>query len=149
MIQRKQSIWLVIASLIILLTLFIPYGVHMESLTESSTVAQTDLTAQTSILLLCLTIASSIFSFFTIFLYGNRKRQMKLCLLSVLLALSVLAYQLYNTTQSAGNKIVVGILGSAIYLGVLIPILSVFFIMMAYIGIKKDEKLIRDSDRLR
>jgi len=100
--------------------------------------------------MLVLTIASALFSFFTIFLFNNRKLQMKLCWVAVLLDLSVLGYQWFNASQTdMGNKLVVGILGSKIYLGVLVPILSVFFIMLGYTGIKKDEKLIRDSDRLR
>ena len=150
MIQRKQTIWLFIASLIILLTLFIPYGIHMESPSASNTIAETDLNAKSTVLLLILTILSALFSFFIIFLFNNRKLQMKLCWVAVLLALSVLGFQLFNASQTAmGNKLVVGILGSKIYLGVLIPVLSVFFIMLGYTGIKKDEKLIRDSDRLR
>ncbi len=150
MIQRKQTIWLLIASLIILLTLFIPYGIHMESPSASNTIAETDLNAKSTVVLLALTIVSALFSFFIIFLFNNRKLQMKLCWVAVLIALSVLGYQLFNASQTAmGNKLVVGILGSKIYLGVLVPILSVFFIMLGYTGIKKDEKLIRDSDRLR
>lgn len=150
MIQRKQTIWLLIASLIILLTLFIPYGIHMESPSASNTIAETDLNAKSTVVLLALTIVSALFSFFIIFLFNNRKLQMKLCWMAVLIALSVLGYQLFNASQTAmGNKLVVGILGSKIYLGVLVPILSVFFIMLGYTGIKKDEKLIRDSDRLR
>jgi Domain of unknown function (DUF4293) len=149
MIQRKQSIWLLLASLSILLTMYIPYGTHLTGLTESGIIAQTDLTARMSFPLLCLTILSVSFSFFTIFLYGNRNRQTKFCLLSVLIALSVLGFQLVDASQSIGNKLVVGIFGSTLYMGVFMPILSVVFIMMAYAGIKKDEKLIRDSDRLR
>jgi hypothetical protein len=150
MIQRKQTIWLFIASLIILLTLFIPYGIHIESPSASNAITETDLNAKTTVIMLVLTIASALFSFFTIFLFNNRKLQMKLCWVAVLLDLSVLGYQWFNASQTdMGNKLVVGILGSKIYLGVLVPILSVFFIMLGYTGIKKDEKLIRDSDRLR
>jgi hypothetical protein len=67
----------------------------------------------------------------------------------MLIALSVLGFQLVDASQSIGNKLVVGIFGSTLYMGVCMPILSVIFSMMAYAGIKKDEKLIRDSDRLR
>lgn len=149
MIQRKQSIWLLLASLSILLTIYLPYGTHLTGLTEAGVITQTDLTATISFPLLCLTILSITFSFFTIFLYGNRKRQLNFCLLSMLIALSVLGFQLVDASQSIGNKLVVGIFGSTLYIGVCMPILSVIFSMMAYAGIKKDEKLIRDSDRLR
>ncbi len=150
MIQRKQTIWLLLASLIILLTLYIPYGIHSVSSIDTTSIIETDLTAKTNTLLLILAILSAAFSFFIIFLYNNRKLQMKLCLLAILIVLAILAYQFYDASQTAaGNKLAVGILGSKIYLGVAIPILSIFFLMMAYTGIKKDEKLIRDSDRLR
>ena len=150
MIQRKQTIWLLLASIIMLLTFFIPYGIHTETKLDTTVITETDLVAKGNYILMALSIAFTAFSFFLIFLYGNRKLQMNLCLLALLLAFGVLGFQLYHASQtSINNKLVVGILGSKIYLGVVIPILSAFFIIMAYIGIKGDEKLIRSADRLR
>ena len=150
MIQRKQSIWLLLSSLFILLSLYIPYGVHTESALTITAITETDLTAKLSMLSLCLSIAASVFSFFLIFLYSNRKLQMNLCLLAILLCASVLGLQIYTATQTAsGNKIVVGILGSKIYLGLFVAPIAIGFAALAYLGIRNDEKLIRSADRLR
>jgi hypothetical protein len=150
MLQRKQTVWLFIAAMAILCTFFIPYGIHTESKVDSTIITETDLNAQSNYVLMSLTIASALFSFFLIFLYGNRKLQMGLCLLNVVLAMSILLYELYFTmTTLLPNRLVVGILGTKIYVGVFIPVVSAFFLMMAYIGIRKDEKIIRDSNRLR
>lgn len=150
MIQRKQTIWLLLAALSILLTILIPYGIHTSTSLETTTITESDLNAKSNLLLMISSIISCVFSFVLIFLYHNRKLQMSLTLLGVLVAIAVLGLQLYDATQTAlGNKIAIGIVGSKIYLGIAVPIICIFFLMLAYAGIKKDEKIIRDSDRLR
>jgi len=150
MIQRKQTIWLLLAALSILLTILIPYGIHTSTALETTTITESDLNAKSNVLLMIGSIVSCVFSFVLIFLYHNRKLQMRLTLIGVLLAIAVLGLQLYDATQTAlGNKIAIGIVGSKIYLGIAVPVICVFFLMLAYAGIKKDEKIIRDSDRLR
>ncbi|HOZ52467.1 MAG TPA: DUF4293 domain-containing protein [Chitinophagaceae bacterium] len=150
MIQRKQTIWLLLASLSILLAFFIPFGIHNESGLETTQIVEKDLTAKSDMILMSITIASALISFITIFLFGNRKLQMSITLLAVFVAISVGAYELYFSAKTIlSNKLVVGVLGSKIYLGLFVPLLTVFFLLLAFGGIRKDEKLIRDSDRLR
>jgi hypothetical protein len=150
MIQRKQSIWLFLASLSILLTFVIPYGLHSETTADSIQIIETALKANNNMLVMSASIASAAFSFFLIFLYQNRKLQMRLTLLAVLVSLSVIVFQFIDATNTAnGNKIAIGIVGNNLFAGMLVPLLSAFLLMLAYAGIHSDEKLIRDSDRLR
>lgn len=150
MIQRKQTIWLLLAALSILLSFFFPFGIHTASTLETTTITETDLNAKTNMVVMILSILSAAFSFFLIFLYGNRKLQMKLCLLGVLIAVGILGFELFTAFQtSEGNKFAFGVFGSKLYIGIIVPVLTMFFLMLGYNGIKQDEKLIRDSDRLR
>jgi len=149
MIQRKQTIWLLLATLSILLTFLLPYGIHTESALETTAILQTDLNSKSNTMLMSLTILSATVSFFTIFLYSNRKLQMRLSILSIFLSMGVLACQIYISRSVDGNKLAIGVLGANIYLGLAAPVIAIAFLMLAYNGIKKDEKLVRDSDRLR
>lgn len=150
MIQRKQSIWLLIASLSILLTLVIPYGIHTESTIGSELVTTTDLLLGGHKILMIFVVITSLYLLVLIFLFKNRKQQMKLTLLGMLMILGILAYQIYDSNfHEVSNKLVIGLLGNKLYLGILIPIITIFFLILAYSGIRSDEKLVRDSDRLR
>lgn len=150
MIQRKQSIWLLLASLSILLTIILPYGIQTTASLGSEQMITSDLLLSSNKLYMALVIITSLYLLFLIFLYKNRKQQMKLTLIGMLLALSLLGLQLYESYfHEVNQKLVIGLLGSKLYLGILVPIITVFFVILAYTGIRADEKLVRDSDRLR
>ena len=75
---------------------------------------------------------------------------MRVCVLNILLCITMLALQGYTASQNIlGNKLVFGLLGSTIYIGILIPICTIILLILAFIGIRKDEQLVKDSDRLR
>jgi Domain of unknown function (DUF4293) len=87
-----------------------------------------------------LSVAVGLLALITIFLYKNRKLQIRLSLLGVVLQLAVLAvYFQQIKTYVQGNFT----LTSAVSF-----IIPVFFIL-AWLGIRKDEKLIKSMDRLR
>jgi len=98
---------------------------------------------------LALTIATVVLGlipFITIFLFKNRSLQIKLCYLSIISILGF-SFWLVQTAKQALGAIT---LQSENYgLGVILPSLSVFFMILALRGIKKDEKIIKSADRLR
>jgi Domain of unknown function (DUF4293) len=148
--QRKQSLWLFLSALVILLTFFMPYGIHSSSEVTTSVVTESNMTAKSNVLLAILTSLSAALALFVIFLHANRKLQRKLTLLTIILCLATAGYMFYDANLSGpANKLALGILGSSIYLGILFPLLASGLAIMAFLGIRKDEKLIQSMDRLR
>lgn len=90
---------------------------------------------------------AAVFSVYAIFLYKNRPRQMRLTLgMSILTFLfavlfGVLGY-FYAKQLPVGTEVHLAF-GSAI------PLVAIPLLLLAYRAIKKDEELVRSSDRLR
>jgi|688.fasta_scaffold101539_2 nucleoside recognition membrane protein YjiH len=148
--QRKQILWLLLSGLITLLTFFIPYGV--QSVTDSTTQVtnELDLSARTSLIIGVLTILIALSSFGCIFLYKNRSLQMKLIWLIIALCIGCAVYIFYDANLShEQKKLVIGLLGDKLYLGILVPIASMALLILAFMGIRADERLIKSMDRLR
>jgi uncharacterized membrane protein YsdA (DUF1294 family) len=148
--QRKQTLWLLLSAVSIILTFFMPYGIHNSSAINTTAVMDSSLSAKTDWILAVLSGITAALALFTIFLHQNRSLQKKMTLLLVLMALLCGVYMVFDANQSSeGNKLVIGVLGAGLYLGVLFPILSAGLGVMAFSGIRKDEKLIQSMDRLR
>jgi hypothetical protein len=82
-----------------------------------------------------------------IFLYKNRKSQMMLTRLSILLAGIFIAIDFYFS-DSVGKEFSPDV--NPMYLaGTYFPILQIILLMMALRGIKKDDELVRSADRIR
>ena len=100
MIQRIQSVWLLVAAVLSFLTLKLSF--------YSGTRIQDNLYHQLNgtdtILLMTVTIALGILSLLTIFLYKSRVVQLRLCIAAILLdLLLVFLYWRATATFSGGN----------------------------------------------
>ena len=136
MIQRIQSIWLLLASACAFLSLKFSFY----SGTDSKGIQSQFLTGSSDFILLLFTAVIGVLTLFTIFMYKNRKQQLRLCILGILLeAILIFLYYRQLSTFTSGTYS----LTSLLQLGVII-----FFILAAR-GISKDEKLVKGSDRLR
>lgn len=137
MIQRIQSVWLLLASACAFLSLKLPYY----SGTSSKTMQFQLLTGATTYKLLILTIVIGLLSLLTIFLFKNRVTQMRLCVLGIFLEalLIFLYYRQVSFLFTSGNYALTSLLHSGIIL---------FFVLAAR-AINKDEKMVKESDRLR
>lgn len=78
-----------------------------------------------------------------IFLFKNRKLQIRLSLLSILLVVIGAGYGAYRFVNDAAME------AASPAVGVALPILGLLFAFLANKYINKDEKLVRSSDRLR
>jgi peptidoglycan/LPS O-acetylase OafA/YrhL len=138
MIQRQQTLWLLLATLAALLSFMFPFvtGKHM----EKNVLVDTSIKAGSDFLILIFTGASLILSAFIIFLYRDRKLQMKLCLVGLLL--SVIIIILYISQLNKLNK-------ATLALFCILPFLILISYVMAWKGIRKDEKLVKSLDKLR
>lgn len=148
MLQRLQSIWLLLAAAFAAITFRFPFYSGERNPEEpvsglaGSVPASvyTDLNATTTIWLTILTVLAGAIAFVTIFLFDNRKMQLKLCYLGIFLTVILLViYFLEIANYLQGN----------------VTLWAVFYfaILASYIlaarGIYKDEALIKSMDRLR
>jgi hypothetical protein len=157
MIQRKQTLYLFFAGLVTVILLFIPFG------NLSTELAYYDYTAfsvreatpdHTFVLSTignaCLLIATSVLSFVTIFLYKNRKEQLKLIsinMIVILVAICSIMY-IYPNFVFQKNILLTGAkLDFSIY--IIISFVSAFGLYLAKKAIAKDDAMIRSADRLR
>jgi LPXTG-motif cell wall-anchored protein len=135
MIQRIQSIWLLLAAAAALLSLKFSF---YSGIKENNVFEQ--LNGQSHFLLLILAVAVVLISLFALFLYKKRKQQMQLILLAVLVQTGAIAFYFTQLkTFTSGNYALTAVLSFAV------PV----FLILAWMGIRKDEKIIKSMDRLR
>jgi Domain of unknown function (DUF4293) len=136
MLQRIQTIWLFLAGVAVFLSIKLPFY----SGTNDKGIASYQLNGTENLLLLITTIAIGIVAMITIFLYANRKLQLRLCFVGIVL--QILLHFLYYRQIQLFTQ------GTVALTAVLNAIAIVFFVLAAR-AINKDEKLIKDTDRLR
>lgn len=91
-----------------------------------------------------LAVLMAVDSLIVLFLYKDRKKQMKLCWFPIILAVLTLGYQIYQTQfANQQNKLVIGLYDKHIVIGIFIPVVVIILSVMAYNGIKKDEELVK------
>lgn len=136
MLQRIQSVWLFLASI------FGLSGIKWPSYVGdiSSTPGTDTLEATDNMPLLIATIAMAVISLVAIFLFKNRSTQIKMVFTA--LALQLLVFFLYyrEMQQYVFGKLT---LTSILQFGVVV------LLALAIMGISKDNRIIRESNRLR
>ncbi len=151
MIQRIQSVWLFLSAVFIAAAFFFPFAQITSQkkhfvLIYRGVFKQTnhEMLVQNSAYLLAGSLALVfILSLLTIFLFKNRKLQMKMCLyISLLIILSsvgIIYFANFVLPNSETNYSFASVF----------PLVAFIFILMARNRIKKDEELVRSTDRIR
>lgn len=147
MLQRIQTLWLLLATTCAVLTLkfsfFSGNKPGQGPVVAPGVVPATQfkyLTATSNIILLILTVAIIVATLVNVFNYKNRKLQMRITLVLLLVSLlNIFIYFQQTKNFIEGNYDLTAFLAFAI---------PVFF-FMASRGIYRDEKLVRSTDRLR
>jgi hypothetical protein len=152
MIQRIQSVWLLLASISVFLLLAIPiasslqgakeYWIQATGLFQQENSVVTKLTAFTPLIISV--IATGLMCIAVIFVFKRRTVQKRLCIILMAMVAS-LSFWMFNYVQ----KIPGGLDGVNYNAGVALPILAIVFCALAIRGITKDEQLLRSADRLR
>jgi O-antigen/teichoic acid export membrane protein len=141
MIQRLQSVWLLLAAAAAFCSLrFSFYSGNMIGTNQAKSWVY--LTAQSNLLLLILTAGVGIAALITIFLYKNRKQQSRLAWITLLVSIINLVLfftQIQKFVQGEGNYDLTALFA------IIVPV----FLFLAIRGIRKDEKLVKSLDRLR
>lgn len=133
MLQRIQTLFLLAALLLNIIFMFVP-------LTLDTPIKRT-FGEHTFMLILGVVTSASLI--YTIFLFGNRKRQMLLCKLVGLAAFSEFVIALFGVALKSHTSISIG------NWGITLPLIALLMIYLAYRAIYRDEQLVRSADRLR
>jgi len=142
MIQRIQSVWLLLAAICGFLATKPP--IFSGTLANN---APADLLVGNSLLLFALLVGIACLCSIAIFLFKNRPIQIRLCIVNIILAVAAIALEVKNVEDY--KKATPGMVKGAYQLGALLPILIIIFLIMAIRGIHKDQKLVKSLDRLR
>lgn len=157
MIQRIQSVYLLLVVVSLAAMFFFPLAsfiggekdqlvLFIYQLVSEVPDSQPDVPSYFIYPNLALVSLSIVISFVSIFLFKNRKRQMILVRLVLLLILGLIGafFFYYAVTLEEISGI------AANYeIGSYMPLIAFVFLVLAYRGIMNDEKLIRSADRLR
>ena len=141
MIQRIQTIWLLVASALgftSLQTSF--YSGHR--INDAIPKPVVFLTASYNPLLIVSTVTAAVIALITIFLYKDRKLQMKLTIAALVLSIITLGLYYWQIQSFVPAE-------SSITLTAVVPVAIPVLLILAFRGIWKDEKLVKSVDRLR
>jgi drug/metabolite transporter (DMT)-like permease len=138
MIQRIQSIWLLLAGTSSMLTLKFSF------FTAQKDGIRFSLNTASEFYLIIIAVGIFLSAFISIFLFRNRKRQSSISIIGLLTSLLLNGFFLYAYFKNCYNiKDAVIALSAIIYFSI-----PVFFVL-ALLAIRKDERLIKSMDRLR
>jgi hypothetical protein len=140
MIQRQQTLWLLLAGVASFFTYQFPFYTGEQKLKNNTSVAFAELDGASTLFLLLLTGISILLALVTIFMFKERKNQFRLAIGGLVLSIILLLLYIGQVrTFVKGNFALSSIL--------------VFLIIIGYAlaarGIWKDEKLVKSLDKLR
>ena len=136
MIQRIQTLYLLIAFGISAGLIFV-FDLYTD-------INQGLVFAKDNYLYLGLFLGSALLSLISIFSFKNRKFQFVLGRLNIILNFILLGVFVYQSLSLSGETLV-----SEKGIGMILPIFSIVFLVLANKAIKKDEDLVKSVDRLR
>jgi len=136
MIQRIQTFFLVVVGLLVGA---LPFFLNLWMNSNGEKIFASD------VLWISISfLASAILALITIFIYKNRQNQFVLNRLNMILNLFLLGFFVYRSLNLSGESEI-----SEKGIGMLIPVFSIVFLVLANRAIKKDEDLVKSVDRLR
>lgn len=160
MLQRIQSAYLSVVVLLSLALFFLPLSLIITTTdpgienTSSYLLKLTSVTKQTNgidqnmstpFLLLILNVTTGLVGTICIFLFKNRKKQMQLCrilLILICLFIGAIFWTEGQYKNLSGGKI-------TYLIGTYIPVIQLILVYLSDRAIKKDDDLVKSADRLR
>jgi glucan phosphoethanolaminetransferase (alkaline phosphatase superfamily) len=141
MIQRVQTIWLLLAATAMFFTL--KFSFYSGTLLNATLVSKNSfhsLVATDNFILMILTCALGSALIINIFLFKHRILQFRICIIAILLEFLIL-FLYYRQTKLYTN--------GTLDIWAIFHLVTIIALILAARGIYKDEKLIKDSNRLR
>jgi len=140
MIQRQQTLWLLLATAAAIGSFMFPFVIGDEIRADNPMPVRATIDAGSNFVLLLATGTSLVISTITIFLYKNRQQQTWLSVGGILV--TVLLIILYIKEM---NRLTEPVLA----LSAVLPVVILLSYIMALRGIRKDDKLVKSLDKLR
>lgn len=146
MLQRIQSVFLLLAGLASLSLFGAPFATTPQAVEGSTLFADAAYNIQDQPALMALFGLAGLLAIISIFLFRNRLLQMRMSIFAFIanligIVLGVLFFM--QNSQDVGDKAIDD--GIGLYL----PVAAMILALVAYRFISKDEKLVRSMDRLR
>ncbi len=141
MIQRIQTLWLFLAAVLMMLIFYFPTY-------QFSGSSALPITIGNDFLGIVLSAFSIILSIVTLVRFKNRKQQISLTWLNILLCIGLQAWlfvRINNVTELPAYQNIPGYY----WISTFIPLAVIILLFLAKGGIRKDEKLVKSLDRLR
>jgi nitric oxide reductase large subunit len=152
MIQRVQSIFLFLVFVVSVILIFFPLAsfnidgsVFQMNIMGFNGIDSLDVELPNVMLIGVLTALLGVMSLFTIFRFKNRKLQMKLIMINLFINFGLLGAIFYYSDSVANMLDIKPDYDIAAYF----PVVSVLLLILANRNVRADEKLIRQSERLR
>jgi hypothetical protein len=159
MIQRVQSLFLVVAVVCLVAALFFPVWQKLDTKDQSGVILKTthtevytpdnSMTKETfpAVVLGILAVAAIVITLVEIFQYRSRLTQMKLGAVNSLFLAAFLGLSVYFTFRM---EKMIGVVGEGTYeFGMYLPAVALICNLLANRFIRKDEALVRSVDRIR
>lgn len=157
MIQRIQSLYLLIVSALMVTLLFVPFATFTGSAEEfvitawgirSLSLPETEMIMPT-IYVAVLIILAALVPLVAIFLYKRRFLQLRLCVVEVVLLAGVQIYIAMFVFKS--GRLISGLENGSMRFSIvdIFPIIGIILIYLAFRGIMRDIALIKSLDRIR
>lgn len=156
MIQRVQSVYLLLVTILMCFLLIRPYAeltlADDQHLTFRTHVIKTDSNKDNitiykyTIPVVLLVLITGFLSFGNIFLYNKRIVQLRVCLVNaiVLITMLIIMFIYYNSAKSS-----LTVVHHAFKIPAIFPLLGLIFTLMAYRSIHSDEQLVNSYKRIR
>ena len=149
MIQRKQTVYYLLAGILSILLIFAPLASLKFNGQEylftvagiKSVTPGTSLGISTLPLMILLIIIAA-FNFIVIFLYKNRALQMKMSIFNLVFTIGLCALIFFHLIRITASEM-------SYSWGLVLPVVCIILIILAYLGVKKDDKLVKSLDRIR
>lgn len=144
-LQRIQSVWLLVAAVCTLLFCFLPVASLSMTALDATSDSATLIQLSDNWALLAVGIVTALLVIVNIFSFKDTRKQKRMTIIGIIL-MAVLgccaAFMVYNVSSCINAEIE--------WLGSMLLLLgAIIFSILAYRGIVHDEKLLRAADRLR
>lgn len=154
MIQRIQTLYLVVITSLMAITLFAPIATFTVATGDVYTLSAFELSngqqSQSTIWMGILLVLATVLPLVTIFLFKNRQLQLRLCGAEVVLLIGAIVFVgIYYWLSSANALENVGVEYRSFGWAAIMPLLSLVMAFLAARSIFKDEVLVRSLDRIR
>jgi hypothetical protein len=153
MIQRVQTIFLLIATIAAVFMITIPFSrmVSPENITHEMHFYGLENTSEGVLIaktlpLAVITVITGLLSFLTIIIYRRRVLQMRICVYNILITIAqfgLILYYYFSFKSDLGAGV------TSFSFTIILPLINIILIFQAFRAIRRDDLLIKSYDRLR